>query len=234
MSDTQIAESDEPGPHTLGNPPARRWRPSRVTIGLLVVILTVGAGGIAWTLNKSGDSFGPSKPRIGYGMSLNKTDPVFTLGMLMIERPGRDITVLEVRPLMSANVEFLGAYTVWPRDLLGNVISAGLGFPPRESQVRHPIGVLVPAEETAFVPAGDPEGEPPPLMVAAGFRVRSGDLGAVNGVQVIYKDGGKTVREVFEHSVIACVKPRRCIPPDGVQDWDEQILRGFGLWPTQS
>lgn len=70
---------------------------------------------------------------------------------------------------------------------------------------------------------------PPPVVVNAGFRITSGDVGAVNGVRITYRVGGKTTHKDFRIFVIACVKPNPCDAPDGEEDYEDVVLREFGL-----
>lgn len=199
---------------------------------LAFVLLLAAVAGARWLRGSGEDAFGPTDPSTTYGVSLEKQETDFTMGAFYIQRPGVTLTVLEVTPLVSPNVEFLGAFTVWPRDVPGSALSIGSGFPPKEMTVRHGLADVVPATETGFVPKGDP-GTPAPLTVAVGFRIRSGSMGAVNGIQVVYKAGNRTVRQVFNQAAFVCIKPLRCTPPKGLStsEWENQILRQFGLLP---
>lgn len=203
---------------------------------LAFLVLLVGVAGAVWAWNDGPEGFGPTDPSTTYGVSLDKDESDFTMGLLYIERPGAELEILEVHPLTSPNVEFLGAFTVWPRDFLtSSRLAVSPTFPPSRMKVRHSLGEVVPAAETGFVPAGESEA-PSPLTVAAGFRIRSGDKGAVNGIQVVYKAGSKTLRQVFKQAAFVCIKPLRCTPPDGVStsEWENQFLRQFGLLPEES
>lgn len=71
-------------------------------------------------------------------------------------------------------------------------------------------------------------------MLGLGFRVVSGDVGAVNGVRVTYKVNGAETYKDFHHAVTACVKPNPCDWPKGTDhedDYEDVILRQFGLVP---
>lgn len=210
-----------------------RARQGLLIAGAAIAVLGLGTG-LIWARETEDATLRPTPPEITYGMVLPEATPEFTMSMMYIERPGTDVTVLSVTPLTSPNVEFLGAFTVWPRDFGAYRIDVTSRYPPKQAKARHPIGELVPAAETAYTTDG---GGSEPLAVAAGFRIRSGDLGAVNGIEVIYEAGDEQVREVFEFAVIACVKPRKCYPPEETardEDWDSDVLRRFGLLSEES
>lgn len=200
-----------------------------------VLTLLAVAGGFLWWRSAADATLPTNGARAGYGMTMPKGQSDFTMGLLLIERPGAEVTVVEVEPRTSPNVEFRGAFTVWPRDYVDNNLTLSRQFPPRppfDLAVRHPLGEPVPAAETAHVPGGV-YNEPPPLSVMAGFRIRSGDVAAVNGIEIEYRVNGKKVRELFEHTAIVCVRPRPCNPPDE-PEWEDQILRQFGLLRDES
>lgn len=167
-------------------------------------------------------------------MTVKKADPTFTLSSIYIERPG-EVRILEVRALTSPNVEYLGAVNVWPSDYRTTPLSIGPGFPSPELKVHHPIDVPVPMAEMNLAPQPGVTSSPP-LAIAAGFRIVSGDLAAVNGVRVVYTANGKKFTETFRQAVIACVKPRPCDEPEGADfnTWQNQILTEFGLLPEES
>lgn len=207
-----------------------------VVVLVLIGILAVGSGGFAWWRSAADETLPVNGAKFGTGGTLSQSIRDFALGMILIERPGAEIAVLEVKPRTSANVEFLGAFTVWPRAYVDNEFTPFTlsdGFPPIPSvppAARHPLGELVPAAETAHIPAGDFT-KPPPLAVIPGFRVTSGDVGVVAGVEVAYRVDGKTVRELFDHTAFVCIQPRRCSPPADVdsKDWERQIFREVDL-----
>lgn len=197
---------------------------SLASVGVLALLLGLGA------CSESDEAFEPADPTFTYGMDLERGVTDFTMAQLYINRPGEAIEILEVKALTSPNVASIGAFTVWPRDFSKNKLAIGPMFPPPELKVRHDISELVPGNETSFLPKRATK--PPGLTVAAGFRLLSGDIGAVNGIQVVYKVDGKTVREVFKQALFVCAKPRECVPPDGVDtgEWEDDILRQFGLY----
>jgi hypothetical protein len=155
----------------------------------------------------------------------------FTMSSLYLYDLGKDVQIVEVKARTSPNVEYLGAFTVWPRDFPTNKYLGGPDFPPARLKVRHPIDETVPAAETTVLPEG--YRKPPPLTVALGFRIASGDVGAVNGVRVIYKLGGKIKHHDFREAVIGCVQPNPCQSQEGTDhsEFEDQALRRFDLVP---
>jgi hypothetical protein len=75
------------------------------------------------------------------------------------------------------------------------------------------------------------DGAPGDLFVNAGFRLRSGDVGAVNGIRVTYRVGGKTKTQFFRHAVLVCKAPNTCERPNGGTEYSQRILAQFGLVP---
>ncbi len=212
----------------------------RRTIAAVAVLVALAvAGGFGWWRSAADERLPINGASIGAVMELPKKQPAFTMGAFLIDRPGTEITVLEVSPRTSPNVEFLGAFTVWPRDEPDNKLTTSRGFPPPrrlfDPAVRHPLGEPIPATETAHIPGGV-YNEPPPVRVMAGFRIRSGDLAAVKGVEIEYRVNGKKVRELFDHEIIACVDPLPCDPPAGTSstEWHNQIFGQFGLLRDES
>lgn len=209
--------------------------------GAVLVTLAV-AGSLLWWRSTADEALPINGASVGAVMILPKNQPDFTMGLFLIERPGAEVTVVEVKPYTSPNVEFLGAFTVWPRDEPDNKLQASRGFPPTpprshfDPAVRHPLGEVIPATETAHIPDDPDFTRPPPVRVMAGFRIRSGDVAAVKGVEIEYRVNGKRVRELFDHEIIACVDPSPCEPPAGMSEsaWQDQILRQFGLLREES
>ncbi|MBA3743761.1 hypothetical protein [Sporichthya sp.] len=202
-----------------------------------MVALAACVGGIA--VARSGGNataeFVAAEPEAGYVMSLKKSERTFTLSSIYIQRPGDEVRVLEVRALTSPNIEFIGAVNVWPSEYRATPLSVGPGYPAPELKVHHPLQEAVPAAETSLAPQPGVTSAPP-LAVAAGFRVVSGDLGAVNGVRVVYTANGKKVTETFHEAVIVCVDPRPCDEPEGMDfnTWRDGVLNQFGLLPKES
>lgn len=203
-----------------------------------VTVLAVGASVAGMAVARGGNSVGaltPTEPELGYAMTLKQSDRTFTLGSIHIRRPGEEIRVLEVRALTSPNIQYIGAVTIWPKDHARQALGIGPGFPAPELKLHHPLDETIPAAQTNIAPLPGVT-LPPPLGIAAGFRVVSGDLGAVNGVRVVYTANGKKITEDFRQSVIVCVKPRSCKTPDGEDSAarHDAILNQFGLLPKDS
>lgn len=202
-------------------------------VAAVATAAVLGGVGVAVALKGGGEAeLRPAAPDTYYaGVPITESTSEFTIGNLTIREPGRTVTVLSVTPLMSANVEYLGSFTTWPRDYAKQALSVGPGFPPKQMRVRHELQESVPAAETAFVRTGNTDGVPPPLAVAAGFRLRSGDVGAVNGIKVVLKVDGKTVTRIFREAAIVCL-PRCEDRPDWERsDFVSVILRQLGLLP---
>jgi hypothetical protein len=222
-----MAETHEPA-----SPPTRR----RVRVVALLSTAVIALAGMTswWLFFRSSDDLPHRHPHVTYQLHpLSPADTSFTLGAMDIKEYGKTVQVLSVKALMSANVEYLGAYTVWARDKATSQLDVGPGYPSPYQPQRHPLTEVVPAAEMSVKASGqDPV--PLPLNVVLGFRVRSGDLGAVNGVRVTYRANGKLHHQYFPYSVIACVEPNPChAPNDGdSQDWWDQVFYQLGLAPT--
>lgn len=205
-----------------------RPRPSAAATGALALLTGLTACG-------SGEAeFEPSRPTttaVGFHVTDSQRD--FHLSF-RIERPGATIRVLDVQALTSPNVEFLGAVTVWPRDLPGENMGIGLKYPPPKAKAVHEVSEEIPAAETLVVPK--PFTEPPAVYVVAGFRLRSGDIGAMNGVKVTYEADGKKSTDTWTVAGIACLKPKMCKGPAGSDDpeFENRVLREAGLLPKES
>ena len=74
----------------------------------------------------------------------------------------------------------------------------GPGFPQKRVKVHHPIHEIVPASETAYREDGDVQWD---VTIEAGFRLVSGEIGAVNGIQITYQVGDRV--DVGERHLVA-------------------------------
>ena len=180
------------------------------------------------------EQFVAADPEAGAVVPLEGQE-AFTLSTLDLYRPGAELHVLGVEALTSPNVQYVGAVNVWPRDSAKNALFTGPGFPAPEIKTHHPLDEIVPASETD-IPALPGIERPPPLSVAVGFRLLSGDLGAVNGVRVTYTADGKKAVETFRVALIVCTKSRFCEPSKGESDseFNDRVLNQFGLLPKKS
>ena len=210
----------------LGRCISPRW----LVVAVTVVVAATGCG-----TDDTDIPFVAAEPETVYKMSLEKTEKTFTLSSIYLNRPGQDVRILEVRALTSPNVEYVGAVAVWPGDFAKNALSVGPGFPAPELKEHHPLDEVVPAAETSKPSMADPN-KHAPLAIAAGFRILSGDLGAVNGIHVVYSANGRKTQETFRQALIVCVSPRPCRTPEGqdVSTYQNGILEQFGLLPEQS
>ncbi|MGQ0464931.1 MAG: hypothetical protein ACT4QG_06385 [Sporichthyaceae bacterium] len=190
-------------------PAAAAWWRRRRGQALLAVsaVAASSVGVLAWT-GRGGEELPLRNPRVEYllhPMEPGKTE--FSMGDFQILAPGKKVQILSVKALTSPNVEYLGAYAVWPRDQYRGRLSFAPGYPDEDQTHRHPVEEVVPASETDHVSPTD--GMLEPLTVTLGFRVRSG-MGGVNGISVVYKVNGKTKREYLGVAAVACVKPLTC------------------------
>ncbi|MGQ0623712.1 MAG: hypothetical protein ACT4PP_03515 [Sporichthyaceae bacterium] len=208
------------------------WRLRFGVLTLISVIVVSGVAGASWWSEKVGD-LTPQRPRITYiGVVVTK-NAEFSIGLMNLNHPGKNLTVLKVEALTSPNVEFLGAFTVWPRDAPENKVGAQPGFPPKTVESFHSIDERVPASETAVILPGYSE-TPPPLEVAAGFRLASGDVGAVNGIRVTYRVGNESMSEVFRYAAIVCIPDCKKRADWSEDDFSERTLRRFNLLPDDA
>lgn len=211
-------------PAAGAQPPARRHARRAWIAAVTAGAVTAAAIGV-WITHRGGDSAVGADPDVIYTlapMAAGASD--FSLGDFPISAPGKDVRILSVKPLESRNVEYLGAYVVWPRDSFNNLLSGGPGFPFPTQTHRHPLDEVIPASETSFVPPG--QSTPEPLTVTVGFRITSG-IGAVNGVAITYWVDGKTHRQNFAQAVVGCLKPDPC--GKGDTNFDRAVLKRYGL-----
>ncbi|MGQ0625364.1 MAG: hypothetical protein ACT4PP_12045 [Sporichthyaceae bacterium] len=203
---------------------------SRFALSASAAVAVLAAVGV---ISQSGgvEPLEPAEPEESY-LGVSMTDRRFTVSSLYLRHPGKDITVLSVEPLTSPNIEYLGSFVVWPRDFRTHALTAGRGFPSPLMPNRHPLGELVPASETAYLELSDRNGNPAPVFVAAGFRLASGDIGAVNGIRVTYDLDGKTKRETFRYAAIVCLPDCADRPDWDTRKFEDNTLRRFGLLPT--
>lgn len=181
--------------------------------------------------SESSDAFELSRPTTTYtGFAISEQSRDFHVAV-GLDHPGSTIQIIDVKAHTSRNVEYLGAVTVWPRDLERYNIGAGVGYPPESVKRTHPISEPVPPAETLFEPRGF--GEPGAVAVVAGFRLASGDIGAMNGIRVVYEVDGKRMIEDSSQAGIACLRPKQCEGPGGLDDpeFEKRVLFEAGLLP---
>jgi len=153
------------------------------------------------------------------------------MGLIPLREKGKDIEILAVEARTSPNLEHFDTAAIWPRDLESGDANPGngFGFPARPAS--HPaFGVVVPAAELNYSPKAL-KGTPGDLFVNLGFRLLSGDVGAVNGIRVTYRVGRQTKTQFFAHAVVVCKAPNRCgFGGEGIR-YAERVLTQFGLVP---
>jgi hypothetical protein len=210
-----------------------RRRRSAVAAVLALVVGTVAVV-VALVVNADGshdDAFAITPPEATYtGFAVTPTSPDFFVGV-DLSHPGSTVEIIDVAAHTSPNVEFLGAVTIWPRQIKGVSVGAGVGFPPADVKGTHPLNEPIPASETLFQPKGF--GQPGVITVAAGFRLSSGEIGAMNGIRVVYKVNGKRTVKDSRQAGIACVKPKCGGGPTGSDDpnFNTRVLGEAGLLP---
>ncbi|MGQ0465195.1 MAG: hypothetical protein ACT4QG_07710 [Sporichthyaceae bacterium] len=216
------------------------YRARRAIVGMAsaVVLVVVGAGVLGTRVFGGPGPVPVEKPRFSNVLPTAKPgQDVFSAGFMAIRDKGKDIEILKVEANTTPNVEYVDTGAQWPRDVEANRTNPGnnFGFPLSfrgQVQRQHPaIGVTIPAEELDYVPTWWDSDQKPALWVIVGFRLTSGDVGAVNGIRVTYKFGGKTKRQFFEHAVIVCKAGNDLCRKGNPGRYGEHVLTEFGLVP---
>jgi len=204
---------------------------------LAASFVLVALGASAWSLGHRGgssDDLTPRHPSTVFGTDdLTPTNSTFSVVTAYIRAPGKTVEILRVQPVTTPNVTYLGAITVWPRDFKDSGTDGGMGFPTESQHTTHPaLGVVVPASETTYTEPGNTD--PTPLTVNAGFRLSSGDAGAVNGVKVTYRVGKKVKSERSRWAVVVCMKPCKRFPRGNLLEQEAAVLAIFGMKETDA
>jgi hypothetical protein len=203
-------------------------------VGAALVVALAGLG--VWWRSRGDGGLPHKHPEVLAVLApMNPSDTSFSFGTAHIRAAGKTLQIVSVQPLMSGNMEFLGANTIWPTDN-EQLATTALGFPAPLMPRQHPMNQVIPASVTGapYEGPGD-DHSPVPVGIALGFRIRSGDIGAVNGFMVTYKVNGDTYRQFFPDAVIACAKPNPCGPKtDPGSVWSGQTLYSLGLAPKPS
>lgn len=200
-----------------------RWgRTTAFAVAVLVVLAACGHG--------SDEALKPVRPETTFtGPPITEKNPTFHQAVYL-DHPGSEIRVVDVSALTSPNVTYLGAVAIWPRDLKSGNVGGGPKFPPPAVREHHPFDEVVPATETAIVPAG--WNGPASVTIALGFRLEGLDPGAVNGFRVVYEVDGERKVLLERIAIIACLKPKACDGPGFEEpDFGEGVLRKYGLLP---
>jgi hypothetical protein len=198
------------------------WITAPVIVTLILIATVVGT----IRLTDNDNRLGTMPDQFWRSVEVNRNAGEFSIQAMYIEAPGDDVTILNVTPLTSANVEYLGAVAIWPRDFPTEWQVTGPGFPQKRVKVHHPIHETIPATETAFREQGDVQWD---VTIEAGFRLVSGEIGAVNGIQITYKVGDRVMREVFKRATLACFDMNVCNGDFGVAGGREELLDEMGL-----
>ncbi len=217
--------------------PAMLNRPSWLTrrviariSAMVLVVAVMAAGTLTWRATRP-EPFRVAAPEVLFGGIAMKDDHKFHMGVAEIQAHGKDVTVLEVTALASDNVELLGAVTSYGPDVAtqGGPGGGGSAFPPKYMNTVHPIGEVIPASATSYVPKR--WDHPAPIIVSAGFRLMSGHSGGVNGVRIVYKVGNRQHTEIARFAAVACDKTcDKAAKNDS--DYYEKVLRAHGLLPA--
>ncbi len=154
----------------------------------------------------------------------------FSLVALSMNAAGKTVEILEVRPVATPNVEYIGSIAVWPNEAKGNTSDGGPGFPPATVKKHHPaLGVVIPPSATGHLYPG--EAKPRDLVVNAGFRLTSVESGAVNSIEVVYRVDNEVRRERSRTGVVACVKP--CADEEKYKsdliEWQRGLFARYGI-----
>ncbi|GAA0609035.1 hypothetical protein GCM10009547_08840 [Sporichthya brevicatena] len=196
-----------------------------IVVALFTAALLVAGSSWAWSHTRA-EAFGPRNPEVSYvGVGMDKRQQ-FHVAFEYVEAPGKTVTLLEVEPLTSNNVEFVGAVAAFPREGSAN-IGVGPAFPPR-AKATYPVGATIPATATTYVPRG--WNQEAPVALVAGFRLTNSEIGALNGIRAVYTVDGKRHTVVARHAVIACPGSCRAYR-DRDTNWPNLVLRRLGLLP---
>ncbi|MGQ0464796.1 MAG: hypothetical protein ACT4QG_05705 [Sporichthyaceae bacterium] len=225
----------ENGPMDVDTVEAPRGRVplSRRVLALATVLAVLVAGVTGWLLLRGDDTEATPDPTTVFVLNPLNPGEKFSLGSIYFEHTGSDLEILEVNPRMSANLDYLGAIAIWPQDSYRSALDVGNGFPAKQQKYHHPaLGVVIPAAEFDKPTIG--LDEPSHLLaVTAGFRIRIGDVGAVVGVELVYRAGKKVKRQYFAQAAVACVKPHPCgrSPERNGVSFHNQVFYDLGLIP---
>jgi hypothetical protein len=148
-------------------PRLRQWLTIAVAFALLA-----GSVGAAWWVRRvpieqsAGGYFGVLDP-------LDRKNTAFSDASIYLEDPGGDLEILSVEPKVTANVEFLGAYVIWPQEASKYDYTGGVGFPDdyHAKATKRRVEGTVPAAE--FRKIADVRGRF--ALLTIGLRVASGN-----------------------------------------------------------
>ncbi|GAA0609040.1 hypothetical protein GCM10009547_08850 [Sporichthya brevicatena] len=192
-----------------------RWLGWVSGVSALLVLVAATVGTTLW-LTRDTDVHLGIEPEWRFDpVIVSRAAPEFSSSALYLDETDREISIISVTPLTTANVQYIGARAIWPnQDVYGNWQVPGRGFPRPQVKVSHPVTERIPAHITDF---HDENGLTHSVRLVAGFRLVSGDIGAVNGIEVVYRDGDSIVRKVFRVAALACFEREHCVD-DNEQD----------------
>ena len=207
---------------------SQRWLRPIVLVPLSLALIATLVVATLWSQRDSPAHLGSVPERVETDVQVDKKGD-FSFAGMYIDEPGKDVQIVSVTPLIASNVEFLGASTIWPRTTPYGMQPQGPGYPHEGAIALHPTAEVIPASETSYVELPGRE-KPRSIRVLAGFRLLSGDIGALNGVELTYTADGKTVRQVYDYAALLCHTKEHCSAPDGANYyWPARVIRDFGL-----
>ncbi|MGQ0625824.1 MAG: hypothetical protein ACT4PP_14395 [Sporichthyaceae bacterium] len=203
-------------PQVLPSRGSRWWmRWSRVAICAAAAVLALGiTAGTVDALNEQGPRLGAAPELVFDDLPLSPAAPDFSLAGHFPEQDG-EIVVHSVTPLMSANVAYLGASMARTRPVRRSNLVADAGYPQPALRITRPLGTAI---------AGTKQ-----VIVMAGFRLLSEQVGAVNGLEVVYSVDGRRKRTLFPYAAIVCFDRPSCAPRGAQYGWQEQTLHRLGV-----
>lgn len=196
---------------TLAQAWTDRWLGWIPAVMAVVVLLAATAGTTLWLTREHEVRLGAGPEQWHDSVIVTKNAPEFSSGALYLDtKPGDgDVVIVSVTPLTTANVQYLGARAIWPSadGPYGNWQVPGRGFPRPQIKESHPITERIPASEAGFTDEWENHHS---IRLVVGFRLTDGDIGAFNGVEVIYRVGERTVRQLFRVANLACFELQHC------------------------
>ncbi len=215
MPEPQTTDAVEPSAAQSFSDRWLGWVAGATTITVLLVAVV---GITLWLTRDTAVHLGAEPEQRHETVIVSKQAPEFSSGALYLDEESGDLTIISVTPLTTANVQFLGARSIWPSadGPYGNWQVPGRGFPRPQVKESHPVTETIPASEAGY---HDEYGNHHSVRLVVGFRLTSGDIGAVNGIEVVYRVGDRTVITLFRTANLVCFELAKC------QDDNLQSLR---------
>lgn len=153
---------------------------------------------------------------------------VYSLGNMRLANPDRlTMEVVSVTPNMSDNLEMVGVAAAVVRPDLSPALG-GPGFPygePGLLRYEAVLGRVFAAEEFRQVPPESPD----VLDLMIGVRLLDGDVGAVNGITVVFQVGDDLRTEYFPFAMIVRGETFELNSVGLSPEQKDDILRQLGL-----